>query len=266
MNRRRLRSALATRSLSRRRRRLIAEPLEPRHLLVAFLVTNTNDTGTGSLRKAIADSNTNALADTISFSSLFNTAQTIRIDSQLPTIVEDLSITGPGQDLLTIDAHGGADNIVGNGSGFRIFNIDDGITNNQINVAISGMTLTGGDTAASGGAILNLENLSLNDSTVSGNAAPNGSSHGGGIYSYNGTLDITSSTISGNTARSAGGFGYGGGFTDFTDFANGFLPAFGSEIGVGNNYNEGLDANRDGFVDFTDFATGFLPQFGSERP
>ena len=58
----------------------------------------------------------------------------------------------------------------------------------------------------------------------------------------------------------------GDGFTDFTDFATGFLPAFGSENGVGTHYNEGLDANGDGFVDFTDFASEFLPHFGTARP
>ena len=58
----------------------------------------------------------------------------------------------------------------------------------------------------------------------------------------------------------------GDGDTDFTDFASGFLPAFGSESGVGTNYHEGLDQNGDGFVDFTDFASGFLPKFGTERP
>jgi hypothetical protein len=58
----------------------------------------------------------------------------------------------------------------------------------------------------------------------------------------------------------------GDGFTDFNDFAGGFLPAFGSENGVGTNYNEGLDQNGDGFVDFTDFASGFLPKFGTVRP
>ena len=166
----------------------------------------TNDSGTGSLRTAIAQSNSNGVPDTISFNSLFNTAQTINLASPLPTITGDLTITGPGANLLTIDAGGGTNNVVGNGDGFRIFNIDDGITNNQINVAISGMTLTGGDTAESGGAIRNLENLTLNDSTVSGNAASDGSSFGGGIYNYVGTLDITNSTISGNTA----GFGGGG--------------------------------------------------------
>jgi hypothetical protein len=58
----------------------------------------------------------------------------------------------------------------------------------------------------------------------------------------------------------------GDGFTDFTDFAGGFLPAFGSQSGVGTNYNEGLDGNGDGFVDFTDFASDFLPHFGTQRP
>lgn len=58
----------------------------------------------------------------------------------------------------------------------------------------------------------------------------------------------------------------GDGFTDFNDFASGFLPAFGSQNGVGTNYNEGFDANGDGFVDFTDFADNFLPRFGTGRP
>ena len=59
----------------------------------------------------------------------------------------------------------------------------------------------------------------------------------------------------------------GDGFTDFTDFANSFLPAFGSELGgVGMNYNEALDGNGDRFVDFNDFADEFLPHFGTGRP
>ena len=59
----------------------------------------------------------------------------------------------------------------------------------------------------------------------------------------------------------------GDGFTDFNDFANSFLPAFGSEVGgVGMNYHEGMDANGDGFVDFNDFANDFLPRFGTQRP
>ena len=74
---------------------------------------------------------------------------------------------------------------------------------------------------------------------------------------------IRSKPMPTTTTSSAGhGDDNGDGFTDFTDFASGFLPAFGNA----SNYNEGLDANSDGFVDFTDFATGFLPKFGTERP
>ena len=57
----------------------------------------------------------------------------------------------------------------------------------------------------------------------------------------------------------------GDGNTDFLDFSNGFLPAFGN--GVGDpDYREDLDFNGDGNVDFIDFADGFLPAFGTGRP
>ena len=44
-----------------------------------FTVTNTNDSGTGSLRQAIADAAAAPGDDTIVFSSLFNSAQTIQL-------------------------------------------------------------------------------------------------------------------------------------------------------------------------------------------
>ena len=63
------------------------------------------------------------------------------------------------------------------------------------------------------------------------------------------------------------GDGDGDGDTDFTDFANGFLPAFGSTQSESPaSYREDLDFDGDGDVDFTDFAIGFLPKFGTVRP
>ena len=53
----------------------------------------------------------------------------------------------------------------------------------------------------------------------------------------------------------------GSGIVDFTDFANDFLPAFGSEF-PSSAYRDELDANGDTFVDFTDFSERFLPNFG----
>ena len=54
-----------SRDSCKQQRRLLLEPLERRLLLATFAVTNTLDSGGGSLRQAIADANTNAGADTI---------------------------------------------------------------------------------------------------------------------------------------------------------------------------------------------------------
>ncbi len=181
-----------------------------------FVVTTTADeldysNADVSLREAIVLANAFVGADTITFSPLFLNPQMIILDSQLPTIFRDLTITGPGADLLTLDADGGADDAIGNGDGYRLLNIDDGDISNQINVAISGLTLTGGDVSStdlfgSGGAIRNRENLTVTSSTISGNSANGGnSSFGGGIFNQFGILTVSSSTLSGNLASRAAG-------------------------------------------------------------
>lgn len=73
-----------------------------------FTVTTVNDTGSGSLRQAIVDANALAGADTIGFStSVFATPQTITLSSQL-LITTDLTINGPGANLLSIIGTQGA--------------------------------------------------------------------------------------------------------------------------------------------------------------
>ena len=59
------------------------------------------------------DGHAKAGADTINFTGLSGT-NTIIIGSQLPTITEDLTITGPGSATLTVDAASGA---------YRVFEI-----------------------------------------------------------------------------------------------------------------------------------------------
>ena len=161
-----------------------------------------------SLREAIFLANANAGANTITFHALFDTQQTIALVSQLPTISDDLTITGPGQTLLTLDAGNGTDNLPGTADGFRIFSIDDGDSQNQIDVEISGMTLTGGDVSSGdlggdGGAILTVEDLTVINTTISDNAAESG----GGMQVLFGTTNITSSTISSNSATNYRGGG-----------------------------------------------------------
>ena len=61
----------------------------------SFTVSNTNDSGPGSLRQAILDANATAGADVITFSI----SGTITLGSTLPTINDDLTIDGTGQNV-----------------------------------------------------------------------------------------------------------------------------------------------------------------------
>lgn len=155
-----------------------------------------------SLREAINSANLSEGADTITFSSMFLTPQSILLDSQLPTIIEGLTITGPGQTLLTIDAQLGGDGIA-NGNGWRIFHFDDGDNGQEIDVTLSGVTLTGGDTSDPGGAIFNVENLTITNSTIRDNSAQ----AGGGVFNFGGDMIVTNSTIAGNSVSTSGGGG-----------------------------------------------------------
>jgi len=99
-----------------------------------FTVTNTTDADPGSLRQAILDANILTGADTIDFDAIvFATPQTITLTSALP-INSDLTITGPGADLLAIDGNNAT----------RIF-YDDFDTNDVI---ISGLEIKNGNDGA----------------------------------------------------------------------------------------------------------------------
>ena len=62
-----------------------------------FTVTNTSDSGAGSLRQAITDANANPGADTIAFNITGSGVHTISPASALPTITEALTINGYSQ-------------------------------------------------------------------------------------------------------------------------------------------------------------------------
>ncbi len=61
-------------------------------LLATFTVTNTNDSGAGSLRQAILDANALAGADTITFNIAGTGVHTITLTSALPTISGQVTI------------------------------------------------------------------------------------------------------------------------------------------------------------------------------
>jgi hypothetical protein len=149
-------------------------------LAAEYTVTNLNDSGPGSLRQAILDSNSTGVDDVI----VITVTGRIELVLPLPEIADDVEIIGPGADLLTID-----------GNGQLILEVIADAT-------ISGVTFTGGDNTF-GGAIhitLGTSSLVLVESAVTGSSA----TFGGGIYS-NGSLTVIDSTFSGNQTTSFGG-------------------------------------------------------------
>ena len=222
------------------------QTIDPSFFIVTTTVDELDYSNTDvSLREAIDSANGSVGADTITFASpLFDTPQTINLTSQLPTIIDALTITGPGAELLTLDAGNGTDNNAGTGDGFRISNIDDGDDTSQFNVILSGLSLTGGDpnsgdNSGVGGAIRSRENLTVSDSMISGNST---FAEGGGIYSYRGDLTVSGSTISGNST--SGNFAHGGGIYSRA----GDLTVTGSTIS--GNSTSGVAAHGGGIYNF----------------
>ena len=229
-------------------RRLAFEPLEARRLLAVLTVNSTADIvaldGLVTLREAIFAANTDTVtelqetgngADEIRFDpSLFSTGPTtILLENGELSITSDLTVSGPGASVLTIDASGNdptPDSTLDDGDandfdGSRVLGIDDNNSETNLSVSIAGLTFTGGDSNSFGGAILNREFLSLASCIISGNVADSGggianflhagiagttvinnqSGNSGGGINNSGSLFLSNSTISGNTARFVGG-------------------------------------------------------------
>jgi hypothetical protein len=226
------RSRAARKSRCHYRRRLRLEPLEDRRLLAVITVTTDQDVvdftdGVTSLREAIFAANLVDGPDEIRFAPALTASgpATILLTQGELAISDDLTITGPGADLLTIDASGNdptPDEHDGEGS--RIFWIYDGVLVNSIQVAIAGATLTGGDTRSAGAAIASGESVRIADvvivdnadfsssfsviATLAGNVEIRRSlvtnNKGNPAVVRSGTLTITESTFSDNRIAGAG--------------------------------------------------------------
>jgi hypothetical protein len=116
-----------------------------------FTVTNTDDTGAGSLRQAITDANANDDVDDIVFES--GVTGTITLTSGNLAINESVNIVGPGATTLAVS-----------GDNEGVFYIYNGTA--LIDVTISGLTIQDG-TAPLGGCILDrFESLELDGVVV----------------------------------------------------------------------------------------------------
>jgi hypothetical protein len=151
-----------------------------------FTVQNLDDSGPGSLRASIASANASSGPHTIDFADGLN--GTITLASELPALVEDVEIQGPGSAQIALSGD----------LAQRLLYISSGIT-----VTISGLSLVDGR-AEFGGAISNEGNLTVRDSELRANW---GEFSGGAIDNFGGNVSIERSLLADNTT---GEFGFGG--------------------------------------------------------
>jgi hypothetical protein len=152
-------------------------------------VTNTNDSGPGSLRQALVDANDGDMID-------FAVTGTIVLISGELLVDKSITVSGPGADNLAISGN----------TMSRVFYIASGKT-----IAMSDLTITNGNPPGNppddyGGGIYNDHaTLRLNNCAISDNLA----SSGGGIFSDgfqgNAALTLTNCTVSGNFIDFSGG-------------------------------------------------------------
>ena len=202
--------------MAARSRRLLFESLENRELL-SVSPTEFND-----IRAQYADLNLSAnMADynviEITAAQLSDTALRNAIDTAAATTKDDLivvrttatqnKITLGGSELalninaslygsVTIVSLGTADSFTIDANGAsRVFKIDGGTE-----VALAGVTITGGVTDDDGGGIINDGTLAVTNCMIVGNTA---AISGGGIFN-GGALTVTSSIISDNAVEAMG--------------------------------------------------------------
>lgn len=139
---------------------LLASPLLPQAVAQStrhrFTVTNTNDSGSGSLRQAVLDANASPGADEIVFRLSGRGMKTITLTAGQIEIADQLTIQGPGRDQLTL---------TGNNSR-RLFRV-----NLEASVKLQDLTIANSRT--SGGVIGNFGKLEIRNSAFKNNSGEN---------------------------------------------------------------------------------------------
>jgi hypothetical protein len=185
-------------------------------------ITNTNDSGPGSLRQALVDAND---GDTINFA----VTGTIGLTSGELLVDKSITISGPGAKNLAIGGNGKS----------CVFYVASGET-----VTISALTIISGHTTDNGGGIHNDHaTLILNDCALTDNLADN---VGGAIYN-NGEQNGSALVLIDNTSFSDNLANYNGGaiFNDREVGGN-------ASVGLNNSSLSRNAASFDGGAIFND--------------
>lgn len=198
-----------------------------------LVVTNTLDTGAGSLRNAIGAANASSADETITFNIPSTDAGCVGGICTITLTSGELGINSAATAGLVFiqNTNGTADNLRVSGNNLsRVFFVGSGA-----NAVISGVTVTGGKAPTQnvsancngfvcGGGIYNLGTLTVANGAVSGNTAE----VGGGIFNE-GKLSLANSAVNGNSASGAD-FPTGGGIFNASQGS-----IFGTNSTVNNN-------------------------------
>src|SRR6266700_2461278 len=192
-------------------------------------VINTNDSGAGSLRQALADTNDGNTID-------FAVTCTITLTTDELLVDKSITISGPGSDNLTVDGNHAS----------HIFHVSGRVT-----ATVAGLSITnGGESPGAGGGIYNDHStLAIDHCTVSDNLG----SVGAGVYNdgYSGTatLTVTNSTFSGNSVGAPYMVGSGGGIYNDGSLGSATLTLNNSTLsGNSAGYHGGGIYNGSGMV------------------
>jgi hypothetical protein len=164
-------------------------------------VTNTNDSGAGSLRQALAEVSD---GDTINFT----VNGTITLTSGVLTVDEDVTISGPGANQLSIDGthQFGLATVAGNTiaiSGLTIINGGVGISNDGATLTVTNCVVSeSSDAGLSNNSFYDTALLTIVNSIISDNS---GSGVVNTTFRGQSNLVIVNCTISGNSTKDKGG-------------------------------------------------------------
>jgi hypothetical protein len=180
------------------------EALEDRAVPSTFTVTNLADSGPGSLRAAITAANGNPGADVIQFAHGLKGTITLTSTNGELSIMDDLTINGPGANKVTVSG----------GDVTRVFHVSG-----SISVAIDDLTIAHG-----------LESVTA------------GPAFGGGLLNDGASVSLSKVVLASNQAVSAGVTAGGGAVANLggahltanqTDFLNNTASGASSNFGNG---------------------------------
>jgi len=213
-----------------------------------FVVTNTNDSGAGSLRQAILDANANAGADTINFNIPGAGVHTISPVGSLPPLTDPVTIDGYSQPGASQNSLAVGDNAVLliELNGAKAGPDAVGLLLFHGNTTIRGLIINGFS-----GPAIDMENFSGND--IEGNFIGTNAAGTAAVANHDGMrINVASQTIGGASPAARNVIS--------GNTANGILLASGAAITVQGNY---IGTNAAGTAGIANGANGIFMDFSN---